>query len=543
VNLPRFASPHRWQRTLYGQGAIRPHPYRSARGRLIVVNLLVVAGILALMAIAVYAWEVHATDQQVNDQLHERAAHVLIEEGTATIGSAALPAASTDRRDGNDPLAEQYEPTSPDVFTVLVNKSGVVTFDPGNVRALGLPDVAALQPVLSGRQPSTFVTVGDDQRAFRLYSLPILQRDQIVGALQVGMSLDARYRQLHDLLLILAAVGSGVLVITAVASFYLAGQALQPMRVAYERQRGFAAAASHELRTPLAIVRSEAELVARGLLKLSAISSHSRTPVVSSKSTASPDSYSELFAAQAASNGLVSQGTSLPLDSASPVSRMDSGGLAARLGDDVREIVSEVDYMARLVDDLLLLARDEAAPGQFARRKVDLAAVASEALTKMAPIAHASGLTLAGNYSHDETGGTSGSIAVQGDHDRLKQLVLILLDNAIRYTPRNGTIELSVRRTHERHLLPRRLPGHAHLVELTVRDSGIGIAAEDLAHVFDPFFRSKSARTGGSEARKPEGAGLGLAVARWIVTAHGGAIAVASEPGHGATFTVSLPLA
>lgn len=536
----------------------RPHPYRAARARLVAVNLLVVAGILALMAVAVYAWEVHATDQQVNDQLHERAAHAIIEASSTDGRLDAQPATSTgaDRADGSSIAAEQYEPMSPDVFTVIVNRAGVVTFDPGNVRSLGLPDAAALQPVLTGRQSSTLVTLGDDQAAYRLYSAPIHQHGQLVGALQVGMSLAARYRQLHDLLLILAAVGSGVLLVTAAASFYLAGRALQPMRDAYERQRRFAAAASHELRTPLAILRSEAELVARGLQRLVGPitpSLHTSPLLAAGRRSATVD------ASTAEAVEMVSRGSQTTPSGGRTALVTD--GLAARLGEDMREIVAEVDYMARLVDDLLLLARDETTQGQFVRHDVDLVAVASEALAKLAPIARANGLTLRLEQGAEQAGDMPGvldTLVIHGDRDRLKQLMLILLDNAIRYTPDGGTVEIAVQQVRERHLVPRHfsrhVPGHSDLAMLSVRDSGIGIAPEDLPHLFEPFYRAKSARAGGSTvgkisnegnnlAGKTEGAGLGLAVARWIVHAHGGTIDVTSVPSQGATFTVFLPLA
>ncbi|MBF6590270.1 MAG: HAMP domain-containing histidine kinase [Ktedonobacterales bacterium] len=504
------------------------------------VNLLVVAGILALMAIAVYTWEVHATDQQVNDQLYARAARVMVEEGSAGVGlippTTPAPTTGAARREGSDPTSEQYEPTSPDVFMVVVNRAGVVITDPGNVRTLGLPDVAALQPVLSGRQPSTLVTLGDDQHAYRLYTTPIRPRGQIVGALQVGMSLAARHRQLRDLLLILAVVGAGVLVVTAAASFYLAGRALHPMGVAYERQRRFAAAASHELRTPLAILRSEAELVARGLQRLS----DTMPPAPGADAPLAPAGAAPDRGNSAASLAEASSATGVR--ASNERFQVDSDGLAARLGEDVREIVTEVDYMARLVDDLLLLGRDDAALGQFVRRDVDVAAVASEAIAKLEPIARASGVALTMSPIHHQGSGTPAALVVQGDHDRLKQLVLVLLDNAIRYTPAGGAVEVSVRRTHERHLLPPHLPSRGDGVRLTVRDTGIGIAPEDLPHVFDPFYRAKSARTGsGGTMGKTDGAGLGLAMAWWIVTAHNGTIAAASEPGRGATIIVSLP--
>jgi two-component system, OmpR family, sensor kinase len=111
----------------------------------------------------------------------------------------------------------------------------------------------------------------------------------------------------------------------------------------------------------------------------------------------------------------------------------------------------------------------------------------------------------------------------QGDGDRLKQLILILLDNAIRYTPANGHIVLALRRD-------------AAMALVSVRDSGVGIPPEDLPHVFERFYRADPAR-----ARDPGGTGLGLAIAKWIVEQHGGEIEVSSEPGHGAEVSVRLP--
>jgi signal transduction histidine kinase len=104
-------------------------------------------------------------------------------------------------------------------------------------------------------------------------------------------------------------------------------------------------------------------------------------------------------------------------------------------------------------------------------------------------------------------------------------LFLILLDNAVKYTPAGGRIDVTLRE-------------HGTTVIGEVRDNGIGIAPDDLPHVFDRFYRADRAR-----ARELGGAGLGLAIARWIAETHGGAIVVASEIERGSTFEVRLPLA
>jgi heavy metal sensor kinase len=114
---------------------------------------------------------------------------------------------------------------------------------------------------------------------------------------------------------------------------------------------------------------------------------------------------------------------------------------------------------------------------------------------------------------------------VKADAIALNRLLMILVDNAIKYTPNGGRCEIA-------------LCKDKSSAQITVTDSGIGITKEDLLHVFDRFYRADRART-----RNRRGAGLGLAIARWITDMHGGEIAVQSEPGMGSIFTVSLPIA
>jgi signal transduction histidine kinase len=109
----------------------------------------------------------------------------------------------------------------------------------------------------------------------------------------------------------------------------------------------------------------------------------------------------------------------------------------------------------------------------------------------------------------------------------LRQLFLNLITNAIKYTPRGGKVELS---------LSQRMSGE---IAFTVRDSGIGISAADLGHVFDRFWRADRAR---SRASERGGFGLGLAISQWIAQAHGGRITVQSRLGRGSVFTVLLPM-
>ena len=115
-------------------------------------------------------------------------------------------------------------------------------------------------------------------------------------------------------------------------------------------------------------------------------------------------------------------------------------------------------------------------------------------------------------------------VPVRGDPDRLRQVLVNLVGNALRYTPPGGRVTVSA-------------AGEDGAAVLTVRDTGIGIPPEHLPHVFDRFYRCDASRS-----RETGGSGLGLAIVRQLVAAHGGTVAAASEPGRGSTFTVRLPL-
>jgi two-component system sensor histidine kinase BaeS len=116
-------------------------------------------------------------------------------------------------------------------------------------------------------------------------------------------------------------------------------------------------------------------------------------------------------------------------------------------------------------------------------------------------------------------------VVVPVDHSRVRQLVLNLLTNAVKYTPSGGRVSVELAQDNGR-------------VIIAVTDTGVGIAPGDLPHIFDRFWRADTARTRTGE--RP-GAGLGLAICKWIAEAHGGTIEVHSRPGRGSRFTVTLP--
>jgi signal transduction histidine kinase len=183
------------------------------------------------------------------------------------------------------------------------------------------------------------------------------------------------------------------------------------------------------------------------------------------------------------------------------------------------DVEGEVARMSRLVDDLLLLARLDAGI-ELERRPVELDTLLLEVYRQA--MLMSDGVEV--HLGHED------QVVVLGDKDRLRQLLLNLADNAIKYTPAGGRVTLSL--YHE---------GDA--ARIAVTDTGVGIPPEDLAPgpkerplIFERFYRADRARSSGSG-----GTGLGLSIVDWIVHAHGGRIEVESEVGKGSTFNVWLP--
>ena len=184
----------------------------------------------------------------------------------------------------------------------------------------------------------------------------------------------------------------------------------------------------------------------------------------------------------------------------------------------VASLYEETRLLTHLVDDLHDLALADAGQLRLERAPVDLVSLARAAVGQFGPAAEAAGLELA-----LETG--EAPPVIEGDADRLAQVLRNLLGNALRHTQAGGRVTVRVARSGEQ-------------VQVQVADTGSGIAPDDLPHVFDRFYRGEKGRS-----RRGGGAGLGLAIARQLVVVHGGQITVASQPGQGTTFTLMLPAA
>jgi len=304
-----------------------------------------------------------------------------------------------------------------------------------------------------GQGAPRFSTAARGAEHYLLYTLPIQDGGHVVGVIQTAVSTRQYEQDMRTVLEVLLAVGGfGLLALAGIASLVV-GRALVPIRRSLRRQRDFMADVAHELRTPLTILHSSVEL-----------------------------------------------------------------GLATNRQDEQEDALTqalvESRHLARLIDDLSLLARSDSGALALDMQPVALDALVGETVNGVEMLAEDQGVRLQTVVD--------GTIRVLGDRGRLRQLLVIVLDNALKHTPSGGTVRVALAEVGGR-------------AQLLIQDSGPGIEPQDLPRLFDRLYRAK-------RDRGTDGGGLGLAIARWIVEAHGGSIAAANALPHGAVFTVTLPL-
>jgi len=280
------------------------------------------------------------------------------------------------------------------------------------------------------------------------------------GVVQIGRSTEPEEAALSQLRIVLLAVLAVSIVPAVGGGYLLSGRALRPIKTAMDSQRTFIADASHELRTPVAVVRTNAELLKRHL---------------------GPDT------------GHTAASDQVALD----------------------DILSESDRLGRMVDQMLTLAEADAGQRTVLSSEVSLNELIDEVARSMRSIAETRQMLLETRLIDD--------VSVNGDPGRLRELVSVLLDNAVKYADAGGRVEVALRREHRKAIIE-------------VSDNGPGIPRDALPHVFDRFYRVDEARS-----RESGGTGLGLAIARHIVDAHGGTINIESSAGAGTKVTVELP--
>ncbi len=337
---------------------------------------------------------------------------------------------------------------------------------------------------------------GQDGQRWRVYVTPLVKEQETLGYLEALTPLGQLDASVRWLALLLLAVGLVSTMAVFGLGLILAGGALQPIARLVETVQQIAHSTDLSMRVQPIAARDELGRLSVTFNEM--LENLARASEVQKRFVA--DASHELRAPLAAIQGNLELLRRYP--------DMPEADRQVALSEAEREALR----LSRLVADLLVLAKGDA--GMPLRQTLfRLDEVVQEAIRDATHLTE--GQRLEARLE---------PLEVLGDRDYLKQLVVILLDNALKYTPASGLVQVELKAEAD----------HGCLV---VRDTGIGIAPEDLPYVFDRFYRADKARR-----RDPGGSGLGLPIARWIVERHQGSIQIASQPGQGTTVSVFLPL-
>ena len=442
---------------------------------------VIMAAVLAALSVAVYQLTRDSLLREVQQDVRQRAALI------AAAAPTPLQASDTDVF------------SAPDVFVQILDPSGQVLGSSSNLGGRNLP---FLRSAIRAAQVSE-VRVG--ARPLFMYGRPVMSHGTLQGYVLVARSPVTIYQALGRLRSFLYPGAALALVLAGLCSWLLVRHSIRPLERVATSAAHIAVTQDHTRRLGYRGPDDEIGRLAAtidGMLASLERAHHELERAHNAQ---------RLFLAD------ISHELRTPL-----TIMLSSLDLLGRPGASDPEFQTkaladmrvEATRMARMVTQLLIMARSNAGAA-IAHQPVLIVDTLTDACRQLSPDSNVT-LRCHGLEALDEA-------VVQGDPDYLRQLFLILLDNAFKYTPSGGCVDVSGSVRDE-------------AVAITVIDTGIGIEASDLPHIFDRFYRA-------GNVRSREGMGLGLAIARHIASQHNGMIDVTSEPGHGSRFTVTLPLA
>jgi signal transduction histidine kinase len=358
---------------------------------------------------------------------------------------------------------DDQTPQSADTFFLILDTSGALVSNPQRVQLSGLPNSEAAANALDGHED--WRTISADGVPVRLLTEPMLGLDgSITGALQSGFVLTAHQEQQALIVRTIIVASLIGLLGAAVVTLFVTRRAMSPIRAAFDAERRFVASASHELKTPVAIVRASAEILQREKL-------------------------------------VQPEGEYL-----------------------VHDVLAESDRLGRLVGDLLALASAEAGQISISTSVFDMRALVAQVVDRVQGMAAERGVTVVAVLDSPAPAGEA-ELLVNADRERMLQLLMIYIDNAIDHSPQGGVVRVVARASGDE---------RSQQVIVEVMDQGPGVPFEDRERIFEPFARvTGRRRTSGTT-------GLGLAIARILAARQNATLALRDAPGGGACFSVSL---
>lgn len=384
-------------------------------------------------------------------------------------------------------------------FVQILDGTGAVKASSKNLDEASSP-VFKTDLYAASRGKVTYATRGSlPTGPFRSVAVPVFVSGRLNQVIQVGTSLSAEIEDLNRILLVFFVSIPLSLLLLGAGGWFLAGRALKPVEF---------------------ITRSARRITAENLgLRLVVANPRDEIGRLAETFNTTLARLEDSFIRTRRFSIDVSHELRTPLTIL--LGNTEVGLKWAKEPDEFRSILKsnldEIQRMSAIIEHLLELSKADEGKLSLVMEEIELSALLRELVQQMQPFAEEKGVVI--------LWGEAAELWVPGDRKRLRQLFSTLLDNAVRYTPPGGRVHVS-------------LEGVSDRAKISVRDSGVGIAAEDLPWIFDRFYRVDEARN-----RAHGGSGLGLSLAKSFAQAHGGEIVVESTPGLGSVFIVYLPLA
>src|SRR5438034_8586901 len=399
----------------------------------------------------------------------------------------------------NNEITEHYSPEINGRFIRVTRADGKQIFISGLPKDGTFDPARVPPPQLPVSRASSHEVEMSDGHELLLHALTYESRDGAQFLIEVA----APYNQIESVLRgLLLTFGLGLPLIVALAisgGYVLMRRALHPVD---EIRQKAAQITSRNLSERLPVVHTgdELERLATDLNRMIARLEESFLQINRFSADASHELRTPLTVLQGELEAIAQKGQHLPED----------------VRDTIGSALEETERLAKIVENLLAISRLEAGEARVQPVRLDFAELARTTADQMKLLAEEKRISL--------TSDGTDPVEVEADPARLKQVIVNLLDNAIKYTPEGGNVSISVTR-------------RDHRAILEVADTGLGISANDLPHIFDRFYRADKARS-----RQMGGTGLGLSIVRSICQAHGGQVTVNSAEGRGSRFRVELPL-
>lgn len=388
-------------------------------------------------------------------------------------------------------------------FLVVVNPQGELIYVSPRVDDLEPTTADVLRrlavPLPAGRAAGS-VSLGTPRRSARYVALRVRAQGVDLGAVIVAEYLGLSLAANRDLIPVLFGVTVATVALSGLVGYWLASRALRPMTQMVEELEAITDGRSLHRRLAVSADMDEVGRLATTLNAMLARLEESFAVLRRFTADASHELKTPLTVLRAG----VERALTNP-DTSQDILEV------------LEETLLEINRTSELVDALLTLARADEGRAPLHLERLDLSELLEDIEETAGILAEPEGVSL--NVTRPE-----GPLEILADRSRIRQMLLNLTENAVKYTPRGGNVTI-------------RLENQDHHAAITVSDTGIGIAPGDLPHVFDRFWRADTARTRTYRG----GAGLGLAISKWIVEAHGGTITVGSRPGRGTSFRIRLP--